>query len=287
MHRRQRILAVAAVLLVSCSSTETAEVRNGTAATMPTPAAATTPEGVTSTSVRPTATAVALALSVENTAVAAPAATAAPAGQATQDVPAAGLPVPQTPPEPPSTEPVVELGLIEIPPVVPVETTAVAAPSAAAPPAIQDVPAAGLPVPQEPPDPHGIEPVVELGSIEIPRMGLNKPFFEGVTLGTLALGPGHWPGTALPGAIGNVVVGGHRTSNSRPFRYLDKLLPGDEVIFTTAAGRFVYRVVRTDIVTPDTRWIINQTAAYTATLFACHPVGSETERIVVSLQLSV
>ena len=124
-------------------------------------------------------------------------------------------------------------------------------------------------------------------ALEIPRMGLNESFFAGVTLGTLALGPGHWPGTALPGAIGNVVVGGHRTSNTRPFRHLDKLLPGDEVIFTTAAGRFVYRVVRTDIVTPDTRWIINQTAAYTATLFACHPVGSETERIVVSLQLSV
>ena len=63
-----------------------------------------------------------------------------------------------------------------------------------------------MPVPQEPPDPHGIEPVVELGSIEIPRMGLNKPFFEGVTLGTLARGPGHWPGRQCLGNVYSVCV---------------------------------------------------------------------------------
>jgi len=143
-----------------------------------------------------------------------------------------------------------------------------------------------LPVPQAPPDPRAPEPVVELGSIEIPRIGLDKSLFEGITLTTLDRGPGHWPGTALPGGVGNVVVGGHRTSKSRPFRNLQQLVPGDEVIFTTGAGRFVYRVVRTEIVTPDAIWIVNQTAEYTATLFACHPVGSTKERIVVFLELS-
>ena len=32
-------------------------------------------------------------------------------------------------------------------------------------------------------------------------------------------------------------------------------------------------------------WIIKQTPARTATLFACHPVGSTKERIVVFLEL--
>ncbi|CAB4363589.1 MAG: sortase [Actinobacteria bacterium] len=142
-----------------------------------------------------------------------------------------------------------------------------------------------LPVPQAPPAPHAAEPTNKLGTIEIPKINVSKSLFEGVSLTTLNRGPGHWPGTAMPGHAGNVVVGGHRTSHDRPFRYLDKLVPGDEVIFTTPEGRFVYHVTGTRIVTPDSVWIINQTAAHTATLFACNPVGSTKERIVVSLEL--
>jgi sortase A len=175
--------------------------------------------------------------------------------------------------------------LVEATTTAPPTTTAVlAAPAAAAAPTSQP---SGLPVPQAPPDPRAKEAVVELGTIQIPRLGLNKPFYEGVTLATLNRGPGHWPGTALPGTVGNVVLGGHRTSKGRPFRHLEQLMPGDEVIFTTGAGQFLYRVTRTEIVTPESMWIINQTEAYTATLFACHPVGSTKERIVVFLELSV
>ncbi len=144
-----------------------------------------------------------------------------------------------------------------------------------------------LPVPQAPPDPAGTDAPLTLGTIEIPRIGLNRSLFEGITISTFDKGPGHWPGTALPGELGNVVVGGHRTSKARPFRHLEQLQPGDEVIFTTDAGRFVYHVVRTEIVKPDAMWIITQTEAYTATLFACNPVGSTKERIVVLLELSV
>lgn len=144
-----------------------------------------------------------------------------------------------------------------------------------------------LPIPQAPPEPRADEPVVELGSIEIPRLGLDTTLFEGITLNTLDRGPGHWPGTAMPGALGNVVVGGHRTSKDRPFRHLELLAPGDEVILTTNAGRFVYLVTHTEIVTPDSIWIADQSNAYTATLFACHPVGSTKERIIVFLELGV
>ncbi len=157
--------------------------------------------------------------------------------------------------------------------------------AAAAVPPVAKAPT--LPVPKAPPDPNAQEALVTLGTIEIPRIGLNTSLYEGIAIPTFDRGPGHWPGTALPGGLGNVVIGGHRTSHARPFRHLDKLLPGDEVIFTTDAGRFVYHVVRTEIVTPDSMWIVNQTEAYTATLFACNPVGSTRERIVVFLELSV
>ena len=109
--------------------------------------------------------------------------------------------------------------------------------------------------------------------------------YEGIRLSTLDYGPGHWPGTAMPGDVGNVVVAGHRVSHNRDFRDLDQLQPGDEVIMSTMSGRHVYHVSSTEIVTPDAIWIVDQTHARTATLFACHPPGSVRERIVVHLDL--
>lgn len=130
------------------------------------------------------------------------------------------------------------------------------------------------------------EPLIEIGTIEIPAVGLSRPMFEGVQLATLDNGPGHWPGTAMPGEVGNVVVAGHRVSRNQDFRNLDKLAPGDEVIMSTMSGRHVYRVLSTEIVLPNAIWIVDQTPARTATLFACHPPGSVRERIVVHLELA-
>ncbi len=87
----------------------------------------------------------------------------------------------------------------------------------------------------------------------------------------------------MPGHQGNVVIAGHRVSHDKPFRNIDQLVPGDQVIMTTDEGRFVYQVTGTDIVYPDALWIIDQTTDYTATLFACHPAGSTRQRIVVHL----
>lgn len=142
-----------------------------------------------------------------------------------------------------------------------------------------------LPQPMAAPEPRADEPIFEFGTIDLPSLGISKSLFEGVSLTVLDHGPGHWPGTAMPGHLGNVVIGGHRTSHDRPFRHIDELVPGDEVVFTTAEGRFVYKVTSTEVVPPDAIWIIDQTAAYTATLFACHPAGSTKERIVVHLEL--
>ena len=90
----------------------------------------------------------------------------------------------------------------------------------------------------------------------------------------------------MPGEIGNVVVAAHRTSHGAEFRHLDALAPGDEVVFTTDDGTFTYLVTGTQIVTPDSLWIVDPTDTPTATLFACHPLGSTAQRIVVNLALA-
>ncbi|MBI5090237.1 MAG: class E sortase, partial [Actinobacteria bacterium] len=142
-----------------------------------------------------------------------------------------------------------------------------------------------LPVPAPPPAPRADEPYIELGTLEIPKLGVVQPLLEGITLTTLDQGPGHWPGTAMPGHLGNVVVAGHRTSHGKVFRDIDQLVAGDEVILTTDEGRFVYLVTGIDIVQPDALYIIDQTPEHTATLFACHPPGSTRQRIVAHLAL--
>lgn len=142
-----------------------------------------------------------------------------------------------------------------------------------------------LPTPVAPPPPRSDEPYIELGTIEIPALEIVAPLLEGISLNTLDLGPGHWPGTAMPGSLGNVVIAGHRTSHGKVFRHIDQLVVGDEVIFTTADGRYVYLVTETTVVQPDALYIIEQTEAHTATLFACHPPGSTRQRIVVHLEL--
>ena len=140
-----------------------------------------------------------------------------------------------------------------------------------------------LPSPEPAPLPEAFEAENHLGQLEIPALSVSQELFEGVALATLDQGPGHWPGTALPGQRGNVVIAGHRTSHTHPFRDIDKLKKGDQVVLTTAQGRNVYVVSKLQIISPNDTWIVNQTPAKTATLFACHPKGSTSKRIVAFL----
>ena len=137
-----------------------------------------------------------------------------------------------------------------------------------------------------PADTHAKEPVIDLGSIVIPEIDVDMKMYEGIRMTTLDYGPGHWPGSAMPGEIGNLVVGGHRTSKHRVFRNVDQLVAGDEIIFNDKNGAHVYIVSRVEIVNPDAMWIVNPTPTATATLFACHPPGSTAQRIVVFADLA-
>lgn len=130
------------------------------------------------------------------------------------------------------------------------------------------------------------EPIRTIGSMEIPKLGLRSPLGEGISLHNIDRGPSHWPGTAMPGQPGNVVVAGHRVTHTRPFRHIDQLVPGDEVFFEVGGVRSRYVVTGHEVVTPDRVDIVRQTAEPTATLFACHPPGSARYRYVVRLKLA-
>jgi sortase A len=152
---------------------------------------------------------------------------------------------------------------------------------------LRPTPPATLPSPAPvPADEYAPTPVVVHGTLALPTIGVEQALHEGVTLTAIDRGPSHWPGTAMPGRIGNVVVAGHRVTNTEPFLDIDRLRPGDPLVFTMNDGRrWTYEHTGTEIVAPDAMHIVAQTPEATATLFACHPKGSFAQRIVARFRL--
>ena len=143
-----------------------------------------------------------------------------------------------------------------------------------------------LPHPFPPPaDPYAPGPVIQIGAIEIPKIGLIHAVYEGITLTVIDHGPGHWPGSALPCQAGNTVFPGHRVTHSHPFLNLDLLSPGDQIVFHMPGRDCVYKVSGTQIVQPSALSVTDPTRTPTVTLIACHPKHSAAQRIVVTGKL--
>jgi sortase A len=143
-----------------------------------------------------------------------------------------------------------------------------------------------LPQPEAPPsDPYAPTPLVQVGVIEIPKIGLVHQVYEGITLTVIDHGPGHWPGSALPCQRGNTVFPGHRVTHSHPFLNIDQLAPGDQIVFHMKGRDCVYAVTGTQIVVPSDMWVVDPTPEPTVTIIACHPKHSAAQRIVVKGKL--
>jgi LPXTG-site transpeptidase (sortase) family protein len=124
-----------------------------------------------------------------------------------------------------------------------------------------------------------------LGRIVIPEIGVDWIVVEGVSAWDLRRGPGHMPGTALPGQFGNAVISGHRTTNGAPFHDLGELEPGSEIRVETLIGDHVYEVVETRIVAPTELWVASQWNGAWLTLTTCHPKYSSRQRLIVFAHL--
>ncbi len=127
----------------------------------------------------------------------------------------------------------------------------------------------------------------QVGRLKIPRMGLDVTYGEGVHASVLDKGPGHWPGTPLPGTPGTTVLSGHRNTHTAPFQRLNWLQPGDKIEVSVGKAKPVtYRVVDTTIV-PEKEYPAfvlkpaKDPQTRNLTLFACHPAGHPVFRIVV------
>jgi len=137
-----------------------------------------------------------------------------------------------------------------------------------------------------------------LAVLRIPRLGdwNDDPpvVVEGVGVPDLKKGPGHMPGTALPGELGNVVLSGHRTTYGAPFERLDELQPGDAVVVETRDIWFTYTVRGSQVVAPSAVEVTHpvpgdpdaEPTQRLLTMTTCHPKYSARQRLIVSAELT-
>jgi sortase A len=145
-------------------------------------------------------------------------------------------------------------------------------------------------------NPDDLTPGQPFALLRIPRFGSGWRFaiVQGTGLPQLALGPGHVPGTALPGQVGNFAVAGHRVTAGNPFWSLPSMRAGDLVYVETVAGTYEYRVLaRPDFVSADDTAMLAPVPGRPGvmphlrliTLITCSPPWTGTERVIVTGEL--
>jgi sortase A len=152
-----------------------------------------------------------------------------------------------------------------------------------------------------PPGPQGpAVPVSTLGQafarLYLPTLGAKEVHVvvEGVSHEDLKKGPGHFPGTDLPGELGNVVISGHRTTYGAPFNRLDELHVGDPIVLETRTEFFTYTVQRLFVVKPSAIGVTYHVPDHAGatptqrllTLTTCNPKYSARTRLIVRAVLS-
>jgi sortase A len=129
-----------------------------------------------------------------------------------------------------------------------------------------------------------------LAILFIPRLGRHYKYaiIQGTSTDDLIKGPGHYPGTALPGQVGNFAVAGHRTTYLHPFYDADSLHIGSEIRIDMLWGHYTYRVTKEPYaVSPSDVDVVatHDPAHATLTLTTCNPKYSARQRLVVQATL--
>src|SRR5262249_7176887 len=115
-----------------------------------------------------------------------------------------------------------------------------------------------------------------------PAIGLNVTVVEGDTTDQLRIGPGHRPGTPLPGKRGNSLVFGHRHGWGGPFADLDQLHTGSLlVVKIRGPSPTVFKVIAVKRVSADDVRLLAPSTDYRLTLVTGDGGDFGSDRLVV------
>ncbi|MFC1431289.1 class E sortase [Streptacidiphilus sp. N1-3] len=109
----------------------------------------------------------------------------------------------------------------------------------------------GIPPKDHAPYPSAISEGTKFALIYIPKLDVMTPIAEGVDKDSILDKGlvGHYTGaleTAFPwDKTGNFALAGHRNTHGEPFRYINRLVPGDKIVVETAYDYYTYTVTST------------------------------------------
>ncbi|MCX6720228.1 MAG: class E sortase [Candidatus Staskawiczbacteria bacterium] len=138
-------------------------------------------------------------------------------------------------------------------------------------------------------------------TLEIPKIGISVPIVFATSADKnsltkdLDLGVVYYPGSVMPGQIGQAIILGHSAPPGWPtikhdwvFTDLDKLSPGDQIFIDLNNSQYTYIVKQKTIIQrgaeipSDNRVLTNNVL----TLISCWPPGKDYQRITVQAELA-
>ncbi|WP_026820932.1 class E sortase [Arthrobacter castelli] len=142
-----------------------------------------------------------------------------------------------------------------------------------------------------PPVTEAAGPQEPFGIMYVPRFGEDymRPLISGVGPQVLdKLGLGHYPETAMPGAVGNFAIAGHRQTHGKVLDEIHTLVPGDKLYVQTAAGYYTYVFRNKQIVLPHRSDVLlpvptrpgAESQERIMTMTSCNPRFGDEERII-------
>ena len=111
-----------------------------------------------------------------------------------------------------------------------------------------------------------------IARLQVPRLAVDQIVLAGASGRSLAFGPGHLTGTALPGELGNSVITGHRDTH---FDFIGELKTGDTFRLQRPDGTWArYRVAGGEVVDARTAQLADTPGRSAVTLVTCWPFNS-------------
>jgi len=127
----------------------------------------------------------------------------------------------------------------------------------------------------------------KFGIIYVPRFGATweRPIAEGVGVSDVLdkIGVGHYPGSAMPGQVGNFAIAAHRHAYGGGFENLHLLHVGDHVYIGTKDGWYEYTFRDIEYVKPSQVNVLEPGVAPVdriLTMTTCNPFYSTAERMI-------
>jgi sortase A len=138
---------------------------------------------------------------------------------------------------------------------------------------------------------------VKFAVMYVPRFGADyaRSISEGVETAKVLdkNGIGHYPGTQMPGQVGNFAVAAHRTTHGAPFKPLASLQVGDKIYVQTQDGYYTYEFRGLEYVRPTGVGVLDPVPQFAGvaptdrilTMTSCNPMFSAAERIIAYASL--